>query len=227
MAKDQVNITSLLSHQVKSPVRYIQYVTDYMLTQWKSTSDQDKLESIEIINQSARDIAQLLEDIIQWSKLNEGMLKIKRSHFNILDLLNTEMGVHTAILRIKELEAEINVPDVLVYTDPTLVRLIAHNIITNAIKFSNRKSKIYIKGKVEDEELTLIIEDEGKGLDEAEIEKLLADEMESSMGTFDEQGTGVGNILTKAIIKMLGGTLNIKSKLDAGTQVIIKIAISS
>ncbi len=227
MAKDQVNITSLLSHQVKSPVRYIQYVTDYMLTQWKSTSDQDKLESIEIINQSARDIAQLLEDIIQWSKLNQGILKVKPIHFNILDLLKTEMGVHAAMLKIKELEVEIDLPDALVKTDPTLIRLVAHNIITNAIKFSNRKSKIYIKGKVEGEEFTLIIEDEGKGLDEAEIEKLLADEMESSMGTFDEQGTGVGNMLTKSIVKLLGGTLSIKSKIDAGTQVIVKIPVSS
>jgi signal transduction histidine kinase len=217
---EEINIASLLSHNVKSPIIYLQYVSDFLVSNWDEIEETEKLESLETINQAAKDIIVLLESLINWAKLNEGKLVPKLSSIKLNAFIETELGLHKTILHLKKLRVQVNVPlSVKVKSDPIFLQLILHNVLTNAIKFSYKNNTIKIDYSATKDSWSLSIEDEGKGMDEEELALLLAEDAESVLGTFSEQGTGIGTALTMALAKQLGGQLTIESQLGAGTRV--------
>lgn len=217
---DDVNIASLLSHNVKSPIIYLQYVSDFLVSNWSDLEETEKLDSLETINQAAKDIISLLESLINWAKLNEGKLVPKLSPFKLNPFIEAELGLHRTILNLKNIQVEVSVPDqVKVKSDPIFLQLIIHNVLANAVKFSYKNTTVKIEYVALKDSWSLSIEDEGKGMDEEELALLLAEDAASSSGTFNEQGTGIGTALTTALVNQLGGSLNIESQIGAGTRV--------
>lgn len=217
---DDVNIASLLSHNVKSPIIYLQYVSEFLVSNWGELEEPEKLDSLETINQAAKDIISLLESLINWAKLNDGKLVPKLSLFKLSPLIEAELGLHRTILRLKKIHIEVNVPDqVKVKSDPVFLQLIIHNVLTNAVKFSYKNTTVKIEYLVLENGWSLSVEDEGKGMDEEELALLLSEEAASGSGTLNEQGTGIGTALTTALVNQLGGSLDIESQIGAGTRV--------
>jgi signal transduction histidine kinase len=197
-------------------------VADFLLVNWKDLDDGDKYDSLETINQSAKDLIILLENLINWVKLNKGNLQASYSAFKLNEFVETELALHKTVIFLKDLTVQVNIPeDVKIKSDPVLLQLIIHNILANAFKFSYKNSKIQIDYEQMPDGWMLSVEDEGKGMDEEELALMLAAEANSAPGTFNEKGTGVGTSLTIALVKEMGGSLHVKSQQGTGTRVSI------
>jgi signal transduction histidine kinase len=92
------------------------------------------------------------------------------------------------------------------------------NLLTNAIKFTNRNGKIIIRAKQKDDSIILEIEDNGIGMDENTIQNIFGFNPQKSMvGTENESGTGLGLLLVKEFVEKLNGSIYVNSELNKGS----------
>jgi signal transduction histidine kinase len=103
---------------------------------------------------------------------------------------------------------------------------ILQNILSNAIKYSNKGSKIVVSGRELKDKLLLSIKDEGVGMDPETVDKLFRiDETVSTFGTEGERGTGLGLILCKEFIERHRGKISVKSEKDKGSEFTIELPL--
>lgn len=187
-------------------------------------SREELFDTAKVINETTRELSQLLVNMLQWQQLKENAIKRLKGKFNLFNMVEEEILLQKSVSYLKKIEIVNKVPKkLMVYTDNFLVRLILQNILSNALKYSFINSKILIKATYKDGILSLSVEDEGKGMTEEELELVLSDELYTTIGTFEESGTGFGTSIVKDLTILLDGTLDIKSKLDAGTKVTLTI----
>ena len=166
----QTGLLSILAHNVKSPVKYMQFVTDYTLRNWSKMNPKDLLDCATVINESARDISELLDNLIHWAELNDGKLTPVLSDFNLRNWLKEEVRIHRPILNIKKIKVEYNIEDgLIVKSDPNLLSIAIQNVLTNAFKFSKKGDVVYLKGEIIEGEFRISVQDEGIGMKEEEL----------------------------------------------------------
>jgi two-component system sensor histidine kinase/response regulator len=220
--KKDIDISSLLAHSVKSPMQYLTYVSNYLVGHWAELDEDEKRESVEIIQQSASDIVDLLEQVINWNKLNDGQISLNPAQFSLSDLMEDELALHRAILKVKNIDVHLNIPkSIVMHSDPVVLKMIVHNILTNAIKYSEKNSVIKIDYHKKNNRVFLTITDQGKGMGGDELSAMLAEEATTTYGTSGEWGTGIGVQLTQALVNKLKGELRVQSQLNVGTSVSI------
>ena len=220
----KINLISIFTHNVKGPIKFIQHVTDHTIAHWDDMSREDLFDTAKVINETTRELTQLLGNMLQWQQLKENSIKRLKGKFNLYNLVEEEILLQKSVSFLKKIEIVNKVPKrLMVDTDKFLVRLILQNILSNALKFSFINSKIFIKATYKEGFLSLSVEDEGKGMTEEELERVLSDELYTTIGTFEESGTGFGSSIVKDLTQLLDGTLEIRSKFDAGTKVTLII----
>jgi signal transduction histidine kinase len=225
-SKTLLDMLSIISHNVKGPVKYIQYITDYTLGNWEKMSPEDLHECASIINQSAKDIAELLANMMQWAQIQKDEVVRHNVTFDLREIIAEEIALHRTAEHIKKITIENWVPKgTIVHTDSHLLRLAFQNILSNALKFSFANTRIWVEYKEKDGNAQLSVQDEGKGISPEELELLLNDEFLSSPGTMDERGSGLGTALTRKLAILLGGEITIESQLDAGTKVTLHLPL--
>jgi signal transduction histidine kinase len=225
-SKTLLDMLSIISHNVKGPVKYIQYITDHTLANWEKMSPEDLHECASIINQSAKDIAELLANMLYWAEIQKDELTRHDSTFDLREVIAEEIALHRTIERVKKITIENWVPKgTVIRTDANLLRLAFQNILSNALKFSFVNTRIWIDYQEKNGIRLLSIQDEGKGMSPEELESLLNNEFISSSGTMNEGGTGLGTSLTRKVVQLLGGEIDIESQLDAGTKVTLRLPL--
>ena len=108
----------------------------------------------------------------------------------------------------------------IIFSDRKLLKNILINLITNAIKFSDEESKIWIRTITNDEKAVISITDEGIGIAEEDQQHLFSSFFRGANAT-NIQGTGLGLHIVKRYIDLMGGSVQLKSKLDEGTTIIL------
>lgn len=228
---DELNATkdklfSIVSHDLRSSVNAIK-------TSNKKLVDKLEAENLTEVNSLLQNNSaivngayNLLDNLLNWA-----LLQTKQSYFKITKLRLAHIVAHVsynykAILTDKEISFENKVAkgDV-VFADQESLKIILRNLIDNAIKFSNPNGSIKIYTENEDERFcTLIIEDEGIGIDEATREELLKETILLSKKKHEKiVGTGLGLQLCKSMIKKNNGLFSIESELGKGTKMIISL----
>jgi signal transduction histidine kinase len=112
-----------------------------------------------------------------------------------------------------------------VWVDQDLITIVVRNVISNAIKYSKKNSKIDIFTRIDADAVTLVIKDYGVGMSREKLEEVRAVKfslLESSMGTENERGTGLGLNLCKEFTHMMGGIIEFDSEKDKGTTVYLQ-----
>ena len=224
--KNEIDLVSILTHNVKGPIKFMQHVTDHTIEHWHELSKDELFECAEVINETSRQISHLLNNMLQWQQLKQKNIKRSNGRFNLYELVTEQTELYKSVCFLKKLDFQIKITKKLVVdTDRFLLGLILQNILSNALKFSFINSTVTIKGIVKEGVLKLSIEDQGKGMTDEEVELMLSDQLYTTIGTFEESGTGFGTTIVRELTALLEGKLTIKSKLDAGTQVTLAIPI--
>ena len=210
---------SILSHDLRNPFGSVLGYSEILKEDYKDLTDEEKIDFIEQINISSNNIYRLLEDLLEWSKLNMDTLEPE------LEKLNLFNEVEETILLLKNLAAkklvtiknEVN-PQFTISSDPSMVQLLLRNLISNAIKFSPSEStiRVCLKEKQNDVEISVI--DNGVGILPEAIPILFRPDIKySTEGTDKEKGTGLGLVLCKEIAEKLKGKIAVESQPGKGS----------
>lgn len=206
-AKD--NFISILSHDLRAPFTSILGFTEILLNETHLTEN-EKTEYLNYIHDSSANQLQLVNYLLDWSRLQTGRLSIEPNRLQAQSIIFNCVSSLTGNAIRKNLDIKVNVSEnIFIHADERLLTQVFTNLISNAIKFSNEGKSIEISALRYNEELIeFIVKDEGIGISEENQLKLFRFEhMFSTSGTKGEKGTGLGLPLIKEIVQKHRGNI--------------------
>ncbi|NOX17811.1 MAG: PAS domain S-box protein [Chlorobi bacterium] len=217
---------SILAHDLKNPFTALIGYSEMLLLDYDEFSEEEKKEFIGVIFKTSKNVYELLENLLDWSRMQTGKLemspKIIDFHSVAKDVYNLTYGNATK----KQIELEFSIPEkTLVFADKNAVSTVLRNLVTNAIKFTSKEGKISVKSEEEENYFKITVEDNGLGISEEVIGKLFRiDSAHTTSGTANEKGTGLGLILCKELVEKSGGTIWVESEEGKGSKFIFTLA---
>ena len=210
---------SIIAHDLRNPFSTIINLSDLLSTNYDDFNDDRRKFFISQISEFSNKAFNLLDNLLQWSRSQTGRLKVNISKIDISELINDNIELTEATALNKDITLQSLVkPNTFVMTDENMTSTVVRNLITNAIKFTNKNGKITIKAKEKDKVIEISVSDNGVGIDKNNISKLFKiDSNPTSVGTSNETGTGLGLILCKEFMNSCKGEIWVESELNKGT----------
>ena len=213
---------SMASHEFRTPLSTI-LSSATLVSKYPSTEEFDKREKhIRRIRDSVNHMNELLEDFLSLGKLEEGKVGITISTFNVNEF-NDEIveEMHTQLKAGQEIIVEFTGENGFT-TDKRMLKNILLNLLSNAIKFSGEGKKIFLTTENMRDQLNIIVNDEGVGIPEEDQPHLFGTFYRAKNAS-NIQGTGLGLAIIKRYANLLGGSVEIKSRLNEGTMANVRL----
>lgn len=210
---------SIISHDLRSPFNSILGFAEILKEEFNTLDKQEAEYYINLLHQSSFQVFQLVTNLLQFSRFQLGKIKIEKEEFNIKTLIDEIYEVLQGNIIKKELKFTIKGEESLsLFADREMMYSVIQNLISNAIKFTERAGVINISYFASNCHLEIKISDTGLGIPE-EIKNNLfkLESIQSSPGTEKEPGTGLGLLLVKEFVEANGGSMSVESKLNKGT----------
>lgn len=225
---DKDRLISVLAHDLKNPMFAIVGALEGWL---KREADLGKEERRGIIS-SALSSAQSLQDelirLLEWARAKSEKIECTPQSLDFRSSLQNVVSLLSGVINKKNLHftSNLNIEHCVV-VDPRMLRAILRNILNNAIKFTHSGGNISVTAYEEDRDMVIDIKDSGVGMDENQIASLLSGKGEnSSKGTENESGTGLGFRICLDYVKRNKGTIAIESEKGNGTLVRLRLPLS-
>ncbi len=230
-AADEANKTKSLflanmSHEIRTPLNGIVGFTKFL----KSTNlDDEQDEFIDIIRKSSEDLLSIINDILDISKIENGHVALEEIFFNPMEEFENVIETYAANASKKDIDFGLwidpNLSSLLLRSDPGKIKQVLINLISNAVKFTDKKGSIdVIIKKVLDENddnisVKFTVKDTGVGINEDQKEKVFEAFTQADSSTSRKYGgTGLGLTISSALVNILGGSLGLNSTLGEGTE---------
>jgi signal transduction histidine kinase len=176
-------------------------------------------EYADIIQNSSQRSMDLLKNLLDWARLQTGKIEFKAVDFSLNDIVTETIALLNDAASQKSIQIlnTIN-QEIKIHADPSMMGTILRNLISNAIKFSNPGGKITISTEQKENELVLLVSDNGTGISKADQLRMFKIEENFSLkGTQNETGTGLGLILCKEFIEKYEGEIWVESEEGVGS----------
>ena len=205
-----------ISHEVRTPLHGVLGLTELLLHDPKAEPFFDKLKLIE---QSGQHLLNIVDDILDFAKIESGKLPLKPTDTDIIALISQLLTSYQNRLKSADLSYQLettNVPEVLL-VDQTRLRQIVDNLLSNAAKFSGSGGVITIHISYTQPLLSIAVSDTGIGIAPERIEAIFAPfEQADSSTTKTYGGTGLGLTISRQLARLMGGELSCVSRLGDG-----------
>jgi two-component system, sensor histidine kinase and response regulator len=211
---------SILSHDLRAPFTSILGFTEILMNESELTQN-EKNEYLNYIHESSQNQLQLINYLLDWSRLQTGRMNIESERLNALSIVFNCIATLTGNAIRKNIDIKANIPNNLfIRADEKLISQVITNLLSNAIKFSYENKHVEISAEVfNDDEIEFIIKDYGIGISDTSKDKLFKVEKKfSTQGTKGEKGTGLGLSLVKEIVEKLEGNIWYYSEVDQGSE---------
>jgi PAS domain S-box-containing protein len=211
---------SIIAHDLKNPFITILGFCDLLLSDFTELSVDEMLFFIQEMKNSANLNHNLLQNLLLWSRSQTGRLEFSPRKLELLDIINENFLLLNKTSEKKQIRLHHEIPFALhVTADEDMLNTVLRNLLTNAIKFSNKGSIISVKAVANDNFVEICVADSGIGMDQKKIDNLFRlDAAHSTAGTENELGTGLGLILCKEFIEKNGGKIWVESEIGKGSK---------
>lgn len=211
---------SIIAHDLKSPFTSFIGISELLI------HDIDEMDTEEIktltagIYKSAKGVFNLLENLLQWARIQTGRMDFSPIIFDLNELIEEIMDLYqvNAVKKDISLEEESR-ENLQLNADRNMIYTVIRNLLSNAIKFTNPGGKVRLKAEQEDDFVQISIIDDGVGMSQTQMNKLFRiDVTNTTRGTDNEKGTGLGLILCKEFVEKNGGKIWVESEIENGTK---------
>lgn len=221
-AKDK--LISILSHDLRSPVSAMEQLLELMVV--GGVTEEEKVILLEELLIQVRSTSYMLNDLLKWAKLQLDGMEVNPVRVILEEKVNRTLSSFYLTLKRKEITVENHLHEnqlTPVFVDDAHANIIIHNLISNAIKYTNRGNKIIINYEEEEDYVSLSVLNIGIVMKEEAIKEVLSiDNMMASLeGTAGERGEGLGLLLIKRFVKENHCKLNIIGHKNQGTEFVV------
>ncbi|WP_316821487.1 histidine kinase N-terminal 7TM domain-containing protein [Pedobacter gandavensis] len=210
-------IFSIIAHDLRGPLVNLSEVLK-MISNDQITIEEFKMLS-PTLNKDILYTTELLENILHWSRSQLKGYGINKEFFDLRGMIINEVNYHLPSATSKNITIIQDVfPGILVYADMLMIQIVVRNLLSNAIKFCFEGCEIDISSVYTKGQMMLSIHDNGVGIKAETVEKLFSGENQSTRGTLNEKGTGLGLVVCREFMERNEGTINVESELGIGTK---------
>jgi len=208
-----------VSHELRTPLNGIIGFSELMYDAKLGPVSDDHKDVLSDILTSARHLLQLINDILDLSKVEAGKMEFHPESTRIDALVYEVRDVVRPLAEKKRLKLGINVPsDLVAVVDPARFKQVLYNYLSNAVKFTPESGRVEVRiRREEDSSFRLEVEDTGVGMSADEIAKLFQEFQQLPNSRKAEQGTGLGLALTRHIVEAQGGSVSVRSVKGSGS----------
>ncbi|MFZ5941375.1 MAG: two-component regulator propeller domain-containing protein [Bacteroidota bacterium] len=210
---------SIIAHDLSNPFNTILGFSNLLESDYLRLSDEERMNFISIINSSSNKVFTLLQHLLMWSRTQTNRIQYNPADLKISDSIAETIRLLSDSLEQKGIGISFEPDaDLMVWADPDLVLTTLRNLIGNAVKFTPQKGLIQVTLKKEAGYARITITDNGVGMDEETVSKLLYNDLiNPSRGTDGEGGNGLGISLCREFIRINRGKFTIESQPGKGS----------
>ncbi len=210
---------SIIAHDLINPFQPLLGLSELLITDLDNLSDDEIKKYATLIKESAMKLYNLLSNLLKWTQAQTGRLSYNPENIYLKELVTEILSFYKENAKIKNIHLMNHInKEVMAYADRELLSAIFRNLISNAIKFTNKNGYVKIDAYEKDRIVEVLVKDNGIGIDPERINKIFKIESAiSTRGTEDEEGTGLGLILCKEFIEKNRGKIRVVSHKGKGT----------
>ena len=216
---------SIVSHDLLDPFNALLGFSSMLMESAKNEDKALNLRYADIINQSAKRILDLLQNLLIWTKVQSGKLVPNRMIISVSELVSDSLALILLHAQNKKIAIQLEIEEnVKAAMDYNMMATVIRNLVGNAIKYSNVGGTILIESNIRDNTLYFSVTDHGTGIDEEHLKQLfMIDKSHGKKGTSEEAGTGLGLFISKEFIEIHGGQISAESTADKGSRFMFSI----
>ncbi|WP_372641676.1 tetratricopeptide repeat protein [Ancylomarina sp.] len=216
---------SIIAHDLLNPFHVLLGFSNILKLQFDEMDDKEKKLMISDLSETAISTFTLLDNLLEWSRSQKGLIEIKPTEFFIINLIESAVNTYKLNAKTKNIELKVDCnPSQFVNADEPTLNICLCNLINNAIKFTPENGTINTSVQQNNDILRLTISDSGIGMNKETQDKLFRiDESFSTRGTNEEKGSGLGLILVKELVEKNQGRIFVESELGKGSHFIIEL----
>ena len=218
----KTGLFSIISHDLLSPFSGVASLLQLLDDEFDSFPRDELKASIGDIRRSVDSTSLLLFNLLNWSRLEMGGHQLRKSTFQLKELIRSAAEPLLPLYEKKGVAAFIDIPSsIQVHADRDTLLVVARNILSNALKFSYPGSEVRVEVVTEKNFILVSFEDRGTGM-ELTPDMFSSPVMTSKSGTLDEKGSGLGLNLIRRYTEENGGTVHIESTPGSGSKITLR-----
>ncbi|MDD9966739.1 MAG: ATP-binding protein [Myxococcales bacterium] len=222
------NFLANMSHEIRTPLHGILGAAE-LLAKTRSPTEREELS--ELIRRSGQALLVIINDILDFSKIESGRLTLESVPVDVPQLVREAVELFRPQASDKgiDLKIEIEAGMHTIAGDPTRLRQVLLNLVSNAVKFTQRGSVTASGCMMENESgwtLRLVVRDSGIGMSSEELERIFHRFSQADSSTTRiHGGTGLGTSISQGLVELMGGTLSVESELGTGTAFTVEVPV--
>jgi len=222
----RADYTRELAHELKTPITPILSSSE-LLTE--GIKEEPWLSLAKNIYRGATDMNDRLDDLLDMAKGEVGILRLNMEEIDPVSLIRQISEEMTPLIQHRQQTLALDLPPALphIMGDEVRLRQVLRNLLNNATKFTPEKGKITIRGKRNDNNLVVEVEDTGSGIDADKMSKVFLPYVRLGEATEHQKGLGLGLKLSKTLVELHGGMIWVSSQKGAGSKFSFSIPVIS
>lgn len=211
-----------VSHEIRTPLNGILGLTQVLLGKESSAEERELLE---MIRASGESLLRIINDLLDYSKLQAGKIRLESEEFRLRRMLRQSVRTLAPQAHAKELELAFwvapEVPD-LVTGDPQRLRQVLSNLIVNAIKFTDPGGEILVEvsmaaSRLQEARVSFSVKDTGMGVSRSSMDRIFDAFMQGDNAPSEHRGLGLGLAISSELVERMGGSLSVRSEEGKGS----------
>jgi len=215
------------SHELRAPLNSIVGFSELVAESMASLPEESVQEFMKNINESGKHLKDLVNDILDLSKIEAGKLDLHIDTYPVADFVQTLQRVLQVAIQQKNIDLRFDISDEVdqLVVDQTRFKQILVNLIQNAIKYSDPGGKVTVSVRRVENDIEVGVKDEGPGIRPEEISSLFRPFQQTKSGKMQKEGTGLGLAITKRLVELHGGRIWVESAPGKGSLFIFRIPL--
>lgn len=222
------SILAILSHDLRSPLAGIISTAEYLSKNFEKMEKGEVQELLDLLYKSSNDELKMLDYLVEWARIKYAsevftptQVEVSEYVKKVFETLNEVASVNAINLH-NEVEENVTA-----FADSKMLLSILQNIVSNAIKHSNKDGKIIVSTKIKEDKVIVEIKDTGIGMSKEIKEKLFTPQMNTLSNTRKEnKGAGIGLLLVKGFLERNGGEIWVESTEGVGSSFYFTLPIN-
>ena len=208
-----------MSHELRTPLNAVLGFSEILLERMFGDINERQEEYLRDIHGSGRHLLELLNEILDLSKVEAGRMELEYSSFELRSLLEDAASMLRERAAAHTIDLSVEVDDDVgrVYADELRLKQVVLNLITNAVKFTDDGGSVSVRACRSTSDVDITVTDTGVGVPEADRERIFESFQQGGRGSSREEGTGLGLTLSRRIVELLGGRMWLDTEVGVGS----------